>query len=180
MKNLDEFDRLYKLIRVAVTDLVKCERDPQYKIRMSQWHNGRLHGDGSVKCSVCLAGSVMAQTAEFPPDCYVSVYERGAIDELPGCEVSKGKESLDAVSREDAMKYLSLNNVRYGHLRDAVHDFYGMLDTEDPTNYTDEKLRAFNALDKVENRVTCAYSENASAFKKDMLYFADLLEAVDL
>lgn len=46
-----------ELIRLALSDLAKCEADPRYMIEMGTWHEPK----GKV-CHVCLAGSVMAQT----------------------------------------------------------------------------------------------------------------------
>ena len=48
-----------ELIRVAIKDLIKCEKSPKYYIDMGEWHTpyGYLG-----KCTVCLAGSVMAKT----------------------------------------------------------------------------------------------------------------------
>lgn len=42
------------LIRLALADLRKCEQSPKYKINMDDWHVP------NSRCSVCLAGSVMA------------------------------------------------------------------------------------------------------------------------
>lgn len=51
-------DKPSELIRVALDDLAKCEADPDsFTINMGDWlvpENG--------KCSVCLAGAVMAQS----------------------------------------------------------------------------------------------------------------------
>lgn len=49
------------LIRLALSDLSKCESDPRYTIDMLTWHE---HIDGT--CFVCLAGAVMAQTLSIP------------------------------------------------------------------------------------------------------------------
>ena len=50
-----------ELIRVAINDLKLCEADPRYAISMGEWHK-----PGYFKCSVCLAGAVMAQTLNAP------------------------------------------------------------------------------------------------------------------
>lgn len=50
-------DKPSELIRLALNDLAKCEANPKYKIDMRVWHHSR-----NGTCSVCLAGSVMAQT----------------------------------------------------------------------------------------------------------------------
>lgn len=50
-------DKRSSLIRLAVADLEKCERDPRYVIDMGSWIISV-----ETTCSVCLAGSIMAQT----------------------------------------------------------------------------------------------------------------------
>lgn len=49
-------NKLSELIKVAIADLIKCERSSRYVINMDDWHEPNSH------CSVCLAGSVMAQS----------------------------------------------------------------------------------------------------------------------
>jgi hypothetical protein len=57
VKNVQLPDKPSELIRLAIGDLVKCESDDRYRIKMTSWHF-------PVKgfCEVCLAGSVMANT----------------------------------------------------------------------------------------------------------------------
>lgn len=87
-----------ELIRVAITDLIKCEEDPNYRINMADWHRPQ----GEV-CEVCLAGAVMAQRIGvyrheirnpvlFPPE--VSGPLLALDDFRMGC-VSGGLERLD-------------------------------------------------------------------------------------
>ena len=56
-------DQPSALIRVALADLQKCIDDPVYKIDMRTWHKPV---DSGTHCSVCLAGSVLAQTFKVP------------------------------------------------------------------------------------------------------------------
>lgn len=64
-------DKPSELLRVALGDLEKCEKDPNYIIMMNDWHTVR--GD---KCAVCLAGVVIAKSLEanvewnYDPDNY--------------------------------------------------------------------------------------------------------------
>lgn len=53
------------LIRLALSDLSQCEKDPHYTINMNVWHDPE-HEDGI--CHVCLAGAVMAKTLAYPHD----------------------------------------------------------------------------------------------------------------
>lgn len=50
------------LIRLAIGDLEKCEKDERYEICMGVWHSA------NGVCKVCLAGAVMAQTLGAPHD----------------------------------------------------------------------------------------------------------------
>ena len=49
-----------ELLRCALTDLMRCNNDPDYQVTMNGWHIPFIHGED--KCGVCLAGAVMAQS----------------------------------------------------------------------------------------------------------------------
>ena len=53
--------RASALIRLGLEDLAKCEESSSYVVLMSKWHRGGGFGNAEP-CSVCLAGSVMAQS----------------------------------------------------------------------------------------------------------------------
>ncbi len=53
------------LITVALDDLRKVEHSPKYTVGMGTWHTP--HGK---KCTVCLAGAVMAKTLKTLPTDY--------------------------------------------------------------------------------------------------------------
>ena len=58
-------DKPSELIRLALADLEKVERDPRYKINMGSWHNViESPSTGRPVCAVCLAGAVMAGALE--------------------------------------------------------------------------------------------------------------------
>lgn len=48
-----------ELIILAVKDLEACEKDSNYEIDMSTWHN---YDTEKQMCCICLAGAVLAQT----------------------------------------------------------------------------------------------------------------------
>lgn len=52
-------DKPSALIRVAMADLKKCERDPRYFVDMAQWHE---FNESKNACAVCFAGAVMAKS----------------------------------------------------------------------------------------------------------------------
>lgn len=63
-------DRPSELLRLALSDLRKCEQDPTFRIDMGVWllpaGVNTLEGRYYDQCSVCLAGSVIAQTLGHP------------------------------------------------------------------------------------------------------------------
>lgn len=82
-------DKPSELIRLALSDLKKCEEDDRYGINMGVWM--KVTGDG--ECLVCLAGSVMAQTLNTPwPS------ETAYLRSVSPCEVA-GHEKLVALNR---------------------------------------------------------------------------------
>lgn len=56
-------DKPSELIRVALKDLKSVEKSPFYKVDMLRWHKGLTL---SRRCTVCLAGAVMARTLKMP------------------------------------------------------------------------------------------------------------------
>ena len=58
-----------ELIRLAVSDLEKCEKDKSYEINMCAWHT-----ENYDSCAVCLAGSVMAKTLEEDWGAHIEPY----------------------------------------------------------------------------------------------------------
>lgn len=64
-------DKPSALIRVALEDLEKCEKDPRYEINMGRWHERTLTDEDnpdSAKCAVCFAGVVVANRLGLTPD----------------------------------------------------------------------------------------------------------------
>lgn len=56
-------DKPSEIMRLALADLRSCKSDDTYKINMGTWHTPLLNG----RCSVCLAGAVMAKTLKADP-----------------------------------------------------------------------------------------------------------------
>lgn len=62
-------DKLSDCLELALADLAKVERHKsKYVVNMGRWHE---HDDG--KCSVCLAGSLLAKTMKIPDDVNLDV-----------------------------------------------------------------------------------------------------------
>jgi hypothetical protein len=89
--------KLSELIRLALTDLRKVERNKNYKVDMNTWHtpNG--------VCRVCLAGAVMAGTLGADPTTVAAPSYYG----------------------RDSGKLAALDEVRCGYLEDAIRAFTG-------------------------------------------------------
>ena len=101
MKNTDILpDKLSDLLELALNDLEKTEKDSNYEIWMGGWH---IPSYDRVKCNVCLAGAVMAQTLEYPL-------------------------SYNATDVYDP-KFLALNQVRQGYVTMALWNL-GHIDVE--------------------------------------------------
>ena len=95
-------DKLSALIRVAVADLEKCERDENYIVDMDYWHIYRNN-----KCLVCLAGAVMAKSCNIPTTMDCSPFSFTII-------------------RSEANKLSALDSVRIGDIQEAL----GLFDIE--------------------------------------------------
>ena len=54
-----------ELLRLALSDLDKVERDGDYDVYMGNWH---MKSTSERKCYVCLAGSILAKSFEHPKD----------------------------------------------------------------------------------------------------------------
>lgn len=104
-------DKSSKLLLLALRDLELIERDPNYKVNMTIFHSLAYSAD--TKCSVCLAGSVMAKTLKCPkvlsfnPELYPS-HIRDKLYLLEGM-------------RSGIFKQLGFNEIDFD-IRDASYD----------------------------------------------------------
>lgn len=57
-------EKLSDCLELALADFAKCRESPMYQINMNNWHKPLL---GKDVCTVCLAGSVIAQSLGIPP-----------------------------------------------------------------------------------------------------------------
>jgi hypothetical protein len=91
-----------KLIRLALHDFRKIEKDKRYRINMGDWHSPRSIGEGRHTrqvCQVCLAGSVMARRGGCRPDEEFSVWRmhdtnQNALDALDSFRIGNVVEAL--------------------------------------------------------------------------------------
>lgn len=109
-----------KLLMLAMTDLEKVEADPRYKVNMSKWH------EPNGKCSVCLAGSVIAKTLKVNPGNYITPYGQTLKDTevVFSYETDKALLALNSLRRGDILLALS----RLGHWRPDTHTLPPRLD----------------------------------------------------
>lgn len=160
MKNLDEYDRLWKLLRVAVNDLILCEQNPQYVIDMDHWV---LPGGGT--CAVCLAGSVMVQTAAVSNE-----------------DMARGIFSVCRFS--DKCKYFALDEARNDDIEAALCSFYDLDgDYEDMSPGEEREARAL--LSRIEDGakrlpIVPPYEDNPAGFKQSITQISAELEKLDL
>jgi hypothetical protein len=110
-------DKPSALIRLAIKDLEAVEKNPAYRIDMGAWHEPY---DG--KCSVCLAGAVIAQTCKIKNDRYIypnrDVFGKSttnklmALDDFREGSVYGGLTGC-GVAEERALKFKDWNVVSY-------------------------------------------------------------------
>lgn len=116
-----------KLIRLALKDLEKVERQPdKYTINMSRWHippnefrdpqqDDFRNAEERRTCSVCLAGSVMAgtlkkrRTVEFTPNSFPRDVEGklNALNEFRTGDIIQGLSEMDIQEEELDQKLAS-------------------------------------------------------------------------
>lgn len=112
-------DTLWELIDTALTDLKKCEQLPdKYRIDMWVWHEyGEETLEVSGRCSVCLAGAVLAQTCgieytrslvpgELDPDTKKKLY---AIDSVRNGNIIRAIENIHP---EEIVKQLKEKGIK--------------------------------------------------------------------
>lgn len=95
-------DKPSALIRLALDDLEKVEKDGRYRVDMTQWHGG-WRPERDIPCRVCLAGAVMAKT--LGTNLRASIVPRDS---------------------HDGYKLRSLNDFREGRIEDGLHWFYAL------------------------------------------------------
>ena len=112
-------NKLGKLLRVALADLLKVEQDPAYTVRMYQWHlptGCDEDGDENPTCLVCLAGATMAKTLKAPvdvcvaPDMYPPAIaaKLQALDNLRAGNVARAAASLHIILPDEVPEYFKV------------------------------------------------------------------------
>ncbi len=133
-------DKPSKLLKVALTDLEKCEKDPIYKIDMTKWHRPA----GTNKCEVCLAGAVMAKSLKVYPNEELAPVDSShstarkliAIDCLRMGDIDDGLRHLNITnSNLPACLYTGINdklieNLPYKEWKTHMCDLIGILEAE--------------------------------------------------
>jgi hypothetical protein len=116
-----------ELIRLALSDLRKVEKDERYVVDMDEWHWPPPRG----RCHVCLAGAVMAGTLGVDPREYI----------------------LPASFSLDSEKLRSLNTFRLGFIGHGLERLYGVghlpegvPDHVDVPDYKRDRARFYDAM----------------------------------
>jgi len=142
-------NNLSDLIDVAIADLKKCEKSKHYKIDMRDWHMS----DIDAICSVCLAGSVMAQT----------------------CNVSRmGNHEPYEFGEDIERKLLALDEIRAGCIYDAFLTI-GFSKEE-----IFQKLNEDLIQNEVRWLLDSNYKNNESMFKRKLTSLAKKLRGMGL
>ena len=135
------------LLRLALNDLAKVERDKRFVVNMGEWFLSNGH------CQVCMAGSVMAKTIGVP------IGERvDAWDNMTFC--------LDDFPAKVYSKLCALNEFRQYFFWGALA-YLGV-----PEKKREPACDAIDALD-LEH---IYYEDDRAAFKRNMRRVASVLE----
>lgn len=156
-------DKPSELIKVAIRDLKRCERLKKYKIDMNTWYatNG--------ECSVCLAGSVMAQSLSKVTENLIQFTKKefddygDTVKQIEPENFPKSiQNKLIAIDRfraggiEEGLELLNIGNMEI-KLSD-INEYYNLI------NY-------YNIH---------TYNDDAEYFKEDMLNLANRLAKIGL
>ena len=93
----EEATKLSDLLEIAQHDLKQIEKDDKYSVYMGTWHH-----PGIKRCSVCMAGAVMAVSLETPHDTKVFPFDRSHFSLWSWCKLE------------------AINHARSGDISDAL------------------------------------------------------------
>lgn len=145
-------DKPSELIRVAMGDLRKIEQDKRYRVRMEEWHSGITEDHG--RCTVCLAGSVMAKTLDAPI-----------------------ADDLDPSAFDDShtmVRLRALDDFRNGLIHQGLLEIDGYC--WDGSDLKQKLLGEYATLGIPERKIFPAYDDDRQAFRAAMLDLANELE----
>ena len=142
--DLDSTNTLHELLALAIGDFAQVIANPRYSINLNTWHEPLDNG----KCSVCLAGSVMAMHLGTDPAAY-------STPKLSYWTPSPGEPREDALAR----RLMALNSLRQGAIG-AAQSLLGR-DTWHPHVETlsrkwHHKVRCSNARTRLQARLLLA------------------------
>jgi hypothetical protein len=152
-------DKLSELLKWALADLSRVEKDPTYRIDMSDWHrpgytNTPRKAPEKV-CYVCLAGAVMTRACKPEHNIYPDEFEQ---------PVRK--------------KLIALDYVRSGNILSCCSVFF----SEDEAGK--EKFKRVYAqlelLFRLNDKPYCAYQKSRRQFKTYVRSVIKILEKVGL
>lgn len=115
-KKFEAATKLSEIAEMACDDFEGVLNNPQYTIYMNSWH---VPEDN--KCSVCLAGSVMAGRGYLKP---TEDYDY-CFDRFSGTAVDRKFEALDSLRSGDvfeALEYLGLEDTMPYERSEAIED----------------------------------------------------------
>lgn len=104
-------DKLWKIWRIALTDLRLAEQDKNCKIDMETWF--KRASPRAKRCVVCMAGSVLRRRGDIAG---LSYYHPNDDEKL-------------------GPKLLAINNLRYGFIKYALEEINCGLPNEDTIDY---------------------------------------------
>ena len=150
-------------LRVALNDLILCEKHPDYIIEMENWHNPEpTYYEGGLKCEVCLGGAVLARVTDNPALRIYSLYS-------------------PRVTTITSRRIVAMDCFRRGNITEGVMDYLGDTEGEDSIEGDQKKFDALKAIEAYyKQQYWITYATNPDKFKKSMRFIADKLEAIGL
>lgn len=136
-------DKPSELIRLALADLEKAEESRAYSVDMGMWHG---YDEISGKCTVCLAGAVMAGTLGVELNTTAG----------PG-------DFWEDKRGDDCKKLYWLNDIRIGNPNDRLM----------PEVWPNLPIKT---VWNIPYPPICSYNASSEGFHRDMKKYADWLE----
>lgn len=139
--------KLHKLLDLALKDLKKCDEDENFEIDMAVWFNVDAHN----KCTVCMAGAVLAQEVHggdiqnvgksYTPGSTPIPSKMHAIDDLRELCISSAYTRIYGVHPE-------------GNLMMDIDDiFQKITNNNEPPTYRDDKEHFYKVMEELQSEL---------------------------
>lgn len=167
------------LIRVAIADMEKVLSMPQrYRIVMNTWHNPidiytqEEFASEDMRCCVCFAGSVMAQTLGIDDKLSVDVADDEVAFMVRSIKKNGDFHTPVYIDEDTSRKLFALNEFRAGSPMSGIITFYRHL----PEKELDFHRKRWLAHPYSSRMITPYKADHPEIFLQEMRELADHLE----